>query len=564
MKRKPRKESEEPVVNTMVAVSSDPAEQELAGLDLKWNVKFLAEKCMHFAQVLSGVTLYPYQVPFGLRVMESLLENDGEEITALFARQSGKTETIAVVCDGAMVILPLLATVFPEKLGHFKDGLWIGLFAPIGDQTATTYERIKLRLRNEMASEILADPEVNDGVGSRFGTLSTLKGSFVRAHSANKQTKIESKTYHLLIMEECQDIVDSIIRKSIHPMGASTNATIVKIGTANTRKSEFYNAIQRNKRREVKRAAKKNHFQFDYKIVQKYNPKYAAYIKKEKERLGVDSDEFRMAYGLEFILERGMFLSDERWDAMCEMGKKLGLVKETDGGFQAAGIDNGKTNDSTLVTVVDFDMDHGVTGADGRVHYTKTVLAWLELYGDDYESQFWQIVDFLAPFLGLKVLVIDATGVGDPIADRFLHYYEDTLTVVPYKYSTPSKSIMYKYFLQEILADRVIIPSSAKVQRTSEFKRCKQQCLDMEKRYSGQYMVCCHPDAKEAHDDYPDSMAMAVFGNMVEFMAELEESDNKFYSREPREHGKHSTLTERLFGKDKTRWRKGDEPENER
>jgi hypothetical protein len=36
--------------------------------------------------------------------------------------------------------------------------------------------------------------------------------------------------------------------------------------------------------------------------------------------------------------------------------------------------------------------------------------------------------------------------------------------------------------------------------------------MDMEKSWSGQLMVCAHPDERGAHDDYPDSLALAVWG----------------------------------------------------
>ena len=37
-----------------------------------------------------GVKYYPYQAQFGKRIIRSVLENDGLELTALFARQMGK------------------------------------------------------------------------------------------------------------------------------------------------------------------------------------------------------------------------------------------------------------------------------------------------------------------------------------------------------------------------------------------------------------------------------------------------------------------------------------------
>ena len=98
-------------------------------------------------------------------------------------------------------------------------------------------------------------------------------------------------------------------------MGAAYNATIVKIGTATTFKGDFYDAIQRNKAEALTRKSHiRNHFEYDWTIAAKYNPKYAKYVEKEKKRLGEKSDEFRMSYCLEWIIERGMFVYIENLD----------------------------------------------------------------------------------------------------------------------------------------------------------------------------------------------------------------------------------------------------------
>ena len=63
-----------------------------------------------------------------------------------------------------------------------------------------------------------------------------------------------------------------MVRKSIHPMLAATGGTMVKIGTPGYNKGDFYKAINLNKRRA--RGKRANHFEYDYKVVCKYNPAY--------------------------------------------------------------------------------------------------------------------------------------------------------------------------------------------------------------------------------------------------------------------------------------------------
>src|SRR5690242_20916346 len=85
----------------------------------------LVERLLLFADELSGHPLYGYQRPFAARLMESVIINDGATITALFSRQSGKTETVAVTVATLMIMLPRLAKLptLVDLLGDFKEGV---------------------------------------------------------------------------------------------------------------------------------------------------------------------------------------------------------------------------------------------------------------------------------------------------------------------------------------------------------------------------------------------------------------------------------------------------------
>ena len=76
-------------------------------------VRALVDKIMQFQEMLVGYKLHPYQTPLARRIIESVIINDGEEVTALASRQSGKSETIANTVATLMVILPKLAKNVP-------------------------------------------------------------------------------------------------------------------------------------------------------------------------------------------------------------------------------------------------------------------------------------------------------------------------------------------------------------------------------------------------------------------------------------------------------------------
>ena len=277
----------------------------------------LVNMIYNFCEVYSGKVLYAYQTQFSKRIIRSVLENDGAEITALFSRQSGKTETIAITVGGLMIILPEFANMpmFADdpRLSMFKDGFWVGIFAPSQRQAQITYNRMKARLQCKESVAVLNDPDFRlEFTTSNGQTVALSNGSFCTAISASDGSNIEGESFKFIICEECQDISNYKIQKSIHPMGAAYNATICKIGTATTFKGDFYEAIQRNKKEyEQGKLRLRNHFEYNYKVVMKYNPKYAKYIEREKRSLGETSDAFRMSYCV--TPETRILTSDLRW-----------------------------------------------------------------------------------------------------------------------------------------------------------------------------------------------------------------------------------------------------------
>lgn len=486
------------------------------------------------ASVPNFENFHPYEVEFAARSIQSLINNDGEEITALFSRQSGKSLTISLICSALLVVLPKLARIFPNdsRLSRFRKGIWIGIFAPIQDQSYIAYDKIRAALGAEESQKLLS--ELNIGFETNRGdTIQLTNGSKVVSRSASPGSHIEGKTYHLIIIDECQEVGLYKIRKSIHPMGAATNATLIKIGTPNTMKGDFYFAIDRNKKIYAN-TGKKNHFEFDYKVASQYNPLYAKYIQEEKWRLGEDSDEFRMSYKLQWILERGMFLTEDQLEAVKDKQQTLQDTNKLT--RQVCGVDFGKSSDSTVVTVVEVEYDHPIEVMETEniyttysyITYNKKVIHLTEFQGDDYETQFHAIMDIVSRF-NIERMFIDSTGVGDPMADRLMAYLPH-IDVVPYHFTTASKSEGYKFLAQEIQAGRLKVPAHKDLEKKQTFRKFCQQMLDLEKTYSGQYMVCCHPDVNDAHDDYCDSLMLACMASKEEGFSEISVAENPFFS----------------------------------
>lgn len=504
---------------------------EAEGVPTQW----LVNKIFTFCQMYSEITFYPYQEQFSKRLIRSLLENDGQEITALFARQTGKSETVATTVGGCMIILPILAKMpmfaDDKRLKGFRKGLYVGIFAPSLRQAQTTFNRMKTRLSCNSAQQVLGE------FGLEFATangqtVSLTHGSFVTSVSASDRSNIEGDSYMLIICEECQDISSFKIRKSISPMGASYNATMIKIGTATTFKGDFYETIQRNKKAYKDGKLRiRNHFEYDYKVCQKYNPKYAKYIEKEKFALGEHSDEFRMSYGLEWILERGMFIDLETLEKLSGV-KNRGRIKQDLRNEHVVGIDLAKKGDSTVITVVEVDWDNPQIIEEQKTNsnevlryevYETMIKDWKELEGDNYDAQYYEILAYLKNFK-IRRIMIDATR-EESMADRLIVNLPH-IEVTPCVFSSQFKSAMYSNLDSSIKCGRAKYPCNEETIETREYKKFLEQMGELQKDYRGQLMICQHPPTRGAHDDYCDSWALANYGASYKTQQDTTETIN--------------------------------------
>lgn len=466
-------------------------------------IQALVDGCLTILRELCGVDLYTYQREMADRVFFSLLIEDAEEITIEATRQGGKSEALADIAATAMVIFPKLAALYPNDpvISKFKNGIQIGCFAPVDEQADTIFSRIVDRLTSPEAVEFLSDREINDEAHTKGNELTTNSGSLCRRQTAHAKAKIESKTYHLVIIDEAQEADATKVRKSIHPMVVATAGTIVKVGTPAAFKSDYYEAIQRNKTRSNTNN-KRNHFSYNWRRAAKENPRYARTIKRERERLGEDSDEFKMSYELIWLLERGMFITD---DLIEELGDpSMQIVRDYYDSPIVIGIDVARTFDSTLVTAVWVDW----ANPDEFGLFDHRILNWLEIHGEEWESQYAQIVEFCSHYKVMRIGV-DAQGMGNPVHERLQVLMPD-IEVVPMPMNPADQSDRWTHLMQLIQRRRIRWPSHSRTRRLLEWKRFIKQLSDVEKEYRGKYLLVSAPkEEKNAHDDYIDSLALA-------------------------------------------------------
>jgi len=440
---------------------------------------------------------YDYQKQITYAILDAIIASKkGEtiEIPIELPRQSGKTTGVV---DTVEFILSACNR-------YLKFAPSIGIFAPEVEQATTDFDRLKMQF-NEIANlgfstkaltkKDVKFPEKWNSKTIRLFSRQNYLGE-VYIFPISKTSNPESKTLDLIIIEEAQLINDEKMKKSVFPMGASTNAPRIYVGTAGTKICYFKRQLENNpKAIKIKLADVFNqrHKRFENDKNENHLL-YKNYVEHEIAFHGEDSDYIQTQYKGKWLIGSGQLTTAEQLDKM--IGKHGIIEKETELNTYV-GIDTAKSPDSTIVTVL----------RDKKDDLNKSELCnWLELKGDNYEDQFDIIKNWLRPYETIKNIAIDATGQADFMPDKFERH--TGYNIIRFKFTAESKDVLYKILLQVIKNVLTLLPN---VPLSSSYMAFRQQLLDMEKEYKGRFLSCHHPDGKDMHDDFPDSWALAEY-----------------------------------------------------
>ena len=456
---------------------------------------------------------------------------------------SGKSETLACIALALVLILPALSKAFPadRRFKSFAHGFACGIFAPSKQHSGIIYSRMRPRVESSFFDSILEDDEINTKLAhSRGDSFAFDNGSRVEAHTASENVLNEGGTFHLVLVDESQKLSTQKIDKELRPMLASTNGSMVMIGTAFMGGGAFYKQIKTNLAQEQADGVK-NHFEFPYEVVIKHRRQlfkqdqnvahlnYEKWVQSELARLGhnVDNMSFKMNFRLIWGVSGAFALNIEAFKKLgrttLEMNRPWFGV-----GRIVAGIDVAKKNDSTWVTVgyVDTAAPTVQQARFGREQSTtlynhRTVLGWKMLQGpfEGVGGQYEQIVQYLSMYPQLDTVVMDATGMGDPVCERITSLLPG-IKVIPYTFSTQSKHYMYTLYLQEVEAKRLTFPAGPATQQTEVYQEWIGQHETLVRTQVGQYLKC-EAQSEDDHDDAADSGALFVVAGEIEAIPDV-------------------------------------------
>jgi hypothetical protein len=442
--------------------------------------------------------LRPYQLEVARAAMDSIQKGMGLTFSVEIARQGGKNELSAHL------------EVLLLTLSMASGGNLIKCSPTFKPQTIISIERMKQRLDGFGFAGIY---RVQMGYIVQLGNakaifLSAEGSSSVVGHSADI----------LLEIDESQDISKEKYTREFRPMGSAANVTTILYGTTWDDSTLLEEVKQANLELERKDGIKR-HFRYDWQEVGRYNPDYFKFVQAERQRLGEEHPLFRTQYALLPITEGGGFLSRQQIALMLgEHGRQsqpegrrayiagvdLAGEYETElTGGEAAASDKGRGRDSTVITIAEVEATPALNELSAGV--LLKVVEQYQWTGTPHSQLYAQMVDILKNVWNCRRIVVDATGIGQPVAS-FLRKKLGS-RVIPFVITLKSKSGMGSELLS------LVNSGGLKLYRQDGSREYKETLFELERarvRYRPNQTMNFYVDPQEGHDDFLVSLALVT------------------------------------------------------
>ena len=446
--------------------------------------------------------LRPYQLEVARVAMNSIQKGMGLTVSVEIARQGGKNELSAH-------LEVLLLTLYMARGGNL-----IKCSPTFKPQTIISIERLKQRL----------DDFGFDGIYRlQMGYIVQLGNAEAIFLSAEGSSSVVGHTADILLeIDESQDVSKEKYTKEFRPMGSATNVTTILYGTTWDDSTLLEEVKQTNLELERKDGIKR-HFRYDWQKVGQYNPDYVKFVQEERQRLGEEHPLFRTQYALLPITHGGRLLSRQQIALVLgehqrqsqPEGKRtyiagVDLAGEHEQEMTGGGVpvnDRGRGRDSTVITIAEADARLPSLGGQAT-NLSQPVLKVVEQYqwtGTPHSQLYTQMTDILRNVWNCHRIVVDATGIGQPVAS-FLRK-ELGSRVIPFVITSKSKSDMGFELLSFVNSGRL------KLYKQDGSREYKETLFELERaraRYRPNQTMNFYVDPQEGHDDFLVSLALVV------------------------------------------------------
>jgi len=417
----------------------------------------------------------------------------GLTLSVEMARQGGKNELSAH-------LEVLLLTLYMSRGGSLVK--CSPTFKP---QTIISMERLKQRL----------DDFGFDGIYRlQLGYVIQLGNARAVFLSADGSSSVVGHTADILLeIDEAQDVSREKYNREFRPMGSATNVTTILYGTAWDDRTLLEEVKQANLGLERQDGIRR-HFRYDWQEVGRYNPDYVRFVEAERQRLGAEHPLFRTQYALLPVTYGGGFLARQQIALMLGEHERqshpeakgvyvagvdlAGEHEQAIAGGEASGHERGRGCDSTVITIAEVDATSS----------SQPLLRVVEQYrwtGTPHSQLYVQMTDILKNVWRCHRIVVDATGIGQPVAS-FLRK-ELGSRVIPLVITAKSKSDLGFELLSYVNSGRLKLYSQ---DGSREYEETMFELERARAQYRPNQMMNFYVDPQEGHDDFLVSLALVV------------------------------------------------------
>jgi len=400
-----------------------------------------------FAELLLNFKPYPYQ--------QRLLNDKSKRIVACMGRQTGKTTTIAAKAIHHAYTHPNTTTL---------------IISPSLRQSMIMFEKIQ--------NQINQNPILTKSITRQTHTQIKLTNKSQIIALPCSENLLRGYTAQLTICDEAAFMPETTITQIIFPMLSTTNGTAIFLSTPWDKNHFFYKAFLNPKYN-------------THKVKSNQNPQIKPEFLKEM-RENMTKEAFLMEYEAEFTEAQNSYFNQNLIRKTVELAQKQNLQLHTNleqtipKGQHYAGIDLGKLQDPTVIAAI-------------KIEHNYRKLFYLHEF--PLETTYTQVIGHLNRAhkkLNFKKVLIDQTGIGEPILDEIRNQGLNCVEGV--KFTTETK--------EELLTNMKIIMEQEKLAIPYHRRLC-QQINDQQYIYTKTgHIIFSHPP--NSHDDMLWALALAV------------------------------------------------------
>ncbi|MEW5985255.1 MAG: hypothetical protein AB1791_01320 [Chloroflexota bacterium] len=358
-----------------------------------------------FSRFILEKPLRQYQIAAARAVIQAVVGKQGGEFAWIFARQSGKNETVAQ-------LIVYLLNLFEYEGGN------IILTAPARDQLSYSLTRIVGHLNNPLNGRGYRTRTEPDRVLWGQASLWLLSG--------DPHARVRGATaHHLIVFDEAQDFSEQVGESVFGPMCAATNAVRLYMGTAKT--SDAYLGKKRRELEERQaRDGRQRVFVNDYHVVGREVAAYRLFVEGEIAKKGLGHPSVVMEFACQEMDQAGTLFDQRRqaqlagqyepYDAPLPgriYAATLDVAGQDEFGGEGARLEN-PNRDSTVGWIWEVDMSQEQE-MGGPVYKAVACFADQGSRHFDMEAGEWALNRRLLAWLQhwrVAHLVSDAGGVG--------------------------------------------------------------------------------------------------------------------------------------------------------